>query len=148
MVLAVTRSPVTAEALVLPKSSPCGICGRRSDSGTSVGLRVLLLYTVSIIPRCYVISAIDSVANDDTPKKEYEGIRFILGQQRTNSPHITAVTTVALSGTIQSFLPYNWVFRASLPQSGALLVLPFPVSRLVITTMCQQPQDCHRALGL
>jgi len=65
-----------------------------------VFLQVLLLYPVSIIPQCYVISAIDSVANDDTPKKEYEGIRFILGQQRTNSPHVTAVTTVALSGTI------------------------------------------------
>jgi hypothetical protein len=65
-----------------------------------VFFRVLLLYPVSIIPRCYVISAIDSAANEDTPKKEFEGIRFILGQQRTYSWHITAVTTVALSGTI------------------------------------------------
>jgi len=38
-----------------------------------VFLRVLLLYPVSIIPRRYVITAIDSVANDDTPKKNMRG---------------------------------------------------------------------------
>jgi len=34
--LPITRWPVTAETLVLPKSSPCGICDRRSDNGAGV----------------------------------------------------------------------------------------------------------------
>jgi len=36
--------------------------------------RILLLYLVSIIPGCYVISAIDSFTNDDTPKKKNMGL--------------------------------------------------------------------------
>jgi hypothetical protein len=59
-------------------------CQYHSTTMGQVFLRVILLYPVSIIPRCYVILSINSVANNDTPNKEYKGIRFILGQQRTS----------------------------------------------------------------
>jgi len=40
--------PVTAEALVRSQASPCGICGRQSDTVT-VFLFVLLFAAVSVI---------------------------------------------------------------------------------------------------
>jgi hypothetical protein len=49
MAQAVIRRPLTMEALVRCRVSPCGICGRQSGTGTSFP-RVLRFSPVSFIP--------------------------------------------------------------------------------------------------
>ena len=48
MAEAISRRPLTAEARVRSRVSPCGICGGQSGTGTGFS-RVLRLFVVSII---------------------------------------------------------------------------------------------------
>jgi hypothetical protein len=50
MAQAVSRRPLTAEARVRYRVSPCGICGGRSGTGTCFFPRVRRFSSVSFIP--------------------------------------------------------------------------------------------------
>jgi hypothetical protein len=50
MAQAVSRRPLTAEARVRPRVSPCGICGGQSGTGTGFSPRVLTFSPVNSIP--------------------------------------------------------------------------------------------------
>jgi hypothetical protein len=49
MAQAVSRQPLTAEARVRSRVSPCGICGGQCGTGTGFSPRVLRIFPVSFI---------------------------------------------------------------------------------------------------